>query len=66
MPTYLVEVGMADPGAVEVEGAIRMLTSVQSRMAGAVPVETLFAGLSREEGSSSASSTRPASSRRDE
>jgi len=51
MPTYLIEVRMADLGAVERDRALRMLTGAQSRMAGAVPVtRTIFAGLSREDG----------------
>jgi hypothetical protein len=51
MPTYLIEVPMADAGAFELERATRMLLIVQSRMrAKASLARTTFAGVSREDG----------------
>jgi hypothetical protein len=50
MPTYLIEVHVADAGAFELERATRMLVTAQSRMRGqATFARTIFAGLSRED-----------------
>ena len=51
MATYLIEVHMADLGALELDRAVRMLVAAQSRMAGSTSVtRTIFGGLSREDG----------------
>lgn len=51
MPTYLIEVHLADAGAFELERATRMLVAAQSRMRGQASfARTIFAGLSREDG----------------
>ena len=51
MPTFLIEVHMADAGALELERAVRMLEAAQSRMRGAATItRTLQAGLTREDG----------------
>lgn len=51
MPTFLIEVHMADAGALELERAMRMLVAAQSRMRGPAPVtRMILAGLSREDG----------------
>ncbi len=51
VPTYLIEVHLADAGAFELERATRMLVAAQSRMRGQASfARTIFAGLSREDG----------------
>ena len=51
MPTYLIEIHMADVGALELERAMQMLVAAQSRMRGqATFARTMFAGLSRGDG----------------
>ena len=51
MPTFLIEIHMADLGVRELERATRMLVAAQSRMGGSMPVtRTTFVGLSREDG----------------
>jgi hypothetical protein len=51
MPTFLVEVHMADAGALELERAVRMLEAAQARMRGTEPVgRTILAGVSRQDG----------------
>jgi hypothetical protein len=51
MPTYLIEVHMADASALELERAMRMLAAAQSRIGGSAPVtRVIFAGLGREDG----------------
>jgi hypothetical protein len=51
MATYLIEIYMADPGALEVDRAMRMLVAAQSRVAGSMPVtRTIFVGVSRGDG----------------
>jgi hypothetical protein len=50
MPTYLIEVHVADAGAFELERATRMLVAAQSRIRGqATLARTILAGLSRED-----------------
>jgi hypothetical protein len=51
MPNFLIEVHMADAGALELERAVRMLEAAQTRMRGTATVtRTIIAGLSREDG----------------
>ncbi len=51
MPTFLIEVHMAQAGELELERAVRMLEAAQTRMRGPATVtRTLIAGLSREDG----------------
>ncbi len=50
MPTFLIEVHIADAGELELERAVRMLEAAQTRMRGPATVtHTLIAGLSRED-----------------
>ena len=51
MPTFLVEIHMADAGDRELERAVRMLNAAQTRLREAgTDTRTIIAGLSREDG----------------
>ena len=51
MPTFLIEIHMADAGDRELERAVRMLNAAQTRMRGSgIVTRATIAGLSREDG----------------